>query len=296
MGCLPGSAVARAARHDGRMRTDWLCFVALGDSFTEGMSDTEGLEPDGSAGYRGWADRLAECLDRRGHVGALRYANLAVRGRLLGQIIDHQVPAALELKADLVSIVGGGNDVLRPGSDPDALAEQLEGAVSQLRQSGADVLMATGVDPVKSPIINLTRGKVAIYNNHIWSIARRQGARVLDLWGMRALQDRRMWAADRIHLTPEGHRRVAQQALDVLGVGSDEDWSSPLPPAPPRVRREAVREDAAWVREYVGPWVGRRLRGRSSGDTVRAKRPTPQPLHPSGEAVGAPPHGREEER
>jgi lysophospholipase L1-like esterase len=262
-----------------RMRTDWLCYVALGDSFTEGMADTEGLAPDASQGYRGWADRLAQHLDQRGPVGALRYANLAVRGRLLTQILAEQVPAALELGADLVSIVGGGNDVLRPGSDPDALAEQLEGAVRQLRESGADVLMATGVDPVRSPIINLTRGKVAIYNNHIWSIARRQGAQVLDLWGMRALQDRRMWAADRIHLTPEGHRRVAQQALDVLGVGSDEDWSSPLPPGPPRVRREAVREDAAWVREYVGPWVGRRLRGRSSGDTVQPKRPTAEPLH-----------------
>jgi hypothetical protein len=40
-----------------------------------------------------------------------------------------------------------------------------------------------------------------------------------------------------------------------------------------------VREDAAWVREYVGPWVGRRLRGRSSGDLVQPKRPTPEPLH-----------------
>jgi lysophospholipase L1-like esterase len=260
------------------MRTDWLCFVALGDSFTEGMADTEGLAPDGSEGYRGWADRLAENLDRHSPLGALRYANLAVRGRLLGQILAEQVPAALELNADLVSIVGGGNDVLRPGSDPDALADQLEGAVSRLRAAGADVLMATGVDPVRSPLINLTRGKVAVYNNHIWSIARRQGARVLDLWGMRALQDRRMWAADRIHLTAEGHRRVAQHALDVLGVGSDEDWSSPLPPQPPRVRRAAVREDAAWVREYVGPWVGRRLRGRSSGDAVQPKRPTPQPL------------------
>ncbi len=267
------------------MRTDWLCYVALGDSFTEGMADTEGLAPDGSAGYRGWADRLAQHLDERGPVGALRYANLAVRGRLLGQILDEQVPEALELGADLVSIVGGGNDVLRPGSDPDELADQLEGAVARLRDNGADVLMATGADPVKSPLINLTRGKVAVFNNHVWSIARRQGARVLDLWGMRALQDRRMWAADRIHLTPEGHRRVAQQALDVLGLGSDEDWSSPLPPAPPRVRREAVREDAAWVREYVGPWVGRRLRGRSSGDTVQPKRPRPAPLHPDDPAV-----------
>ena len=88
-----------------------------------------------------------------------------------------------------------------------------------------------------------------------------------------------MWAADRIHLAAEGHRRVALHALDALGVGSGEDWSTLLPPVPPRVRREVVRDDAQWVHEYVGPWVSRRLRGRSSGDAVQAKRPSAQPIH-----------------
>ncbi len=260
-------------RNDLHATARWTCFVALGDSFTEGLDDAA---PAG--GFRGWADRLADLLADRSP--ALQYANLAVRGRLLPQITDEQVPAALALHADLVSLVGGGNDVLRPGADPDALAERLEAAVVRLRASGADVLLATGVDPVKSPLINLTRGKVATYNSHIWSVARRQQAFVLDLWGMTSLQDRRMWATDRIHLTADGHRRVALHAMDALGVGSGEDWATPLPPAPARVRREAVREDAQWVREYVGPWVGRRLRGRSSGDAVQAKRPAPTRVHP----------------
>ena len=253
----------------------WSCFVALGDSFTEGLED---VGPEGS--YRGWADRLAETLAAVAPAGDLRYANLAVRGKLLPEIVGEQVPAALTLQPDLVSLVGGGNDVLRPGSDPDQLADQLEDAVRTLRDSGADVLLATGVDPVKSPLINLTRGKVALYNNHIWSIARRQGAYVVDLWGMRSLQDRRMWAADRIHLTAEGHQRVAWQAAEVLGTASGNDWATPLPPGPAMPRRAAVREDAQWVREYVGPWVGRRLRRRSSGDAVVAKRPQPGPVQP----------------
>jgi lysophospholipase L1-like esterase len=253
----------------------WSCFVALGDSFTEGLEDTG---PQGT--YRGWADRLAETLAAAAPAGDLRYANLAVRGKLLPEIVAEQVPAALALQPDLVSLVGGGNDVLRPGSDPDQLAEQLEDAVRTVRESGADVLMATGVDPVKSPLINLTRSKVALYNNHIWSIARRQAAYVVDLWGMRSLQDRRMWAADRIHLTAEGHQRVAWQAAEVLGAASGHDWATPLPPGPAVRRRVAVREDAQWVREYVGPWVGRRLRRRSSGDTVVPKRPQPGPVQP----------------
>ena len=253
--------------------TGWSCYVALGDSFTEGLED---LAEDGT--YRGWADRLADALAERNPT--LRYANLAVRGRLLPQITQEQVPQAIEVGADLVSLVGGGNDVLRPGADPDTLADRLEAAVASLRESGADVLLATGVDPVKSALISLTRGKVATYNSHIWSIARRQQAYVLDLWGMKSLQDRRMWATDRIHLTAEGHRRVALHALDTLGVGSGQDWAALLPAAPSRVRREAVREDAQWVRAYVGPWVGRRLRGQSSGDAVQAKRPVPEQVLP----------------
>ena len=85
-------------------RPDIGAFVALGDSFTEGVGDPY---PDGTGDrgshhpglcYRGWADRFAERLaaerlaaDRPG----LRYANLAVRGRLLGQVAAEQVPRAV---------------------------------------------------------------------------------------------------------------------------------------------------------------------------------------------------------
>lgn len=268
----PGEGVDSAPR--------WQRYVALGDSFTEGLAD---LRPDGS--YRGWADRLAERIARaRGEQG-LGYANLAVRGRLLGQIAGQQVPQAIGLGADLVSLVGGGNDVLRPGSDPDVLAARLELAVGELRGSGADVLLATPVDPVQSPVINLTRGKAAVFAANLWSIARRQGAYVLDLWGMRALQDRRMWAADRIHLTAEGHERVALYAAEVLGLAGDGSWAEPLPSAPARERLVALREDALWLRQHVAPWVGRRLRRQSSGDLVQPKRPQllPLPRDPHGD-------------
>ena len=258
-----------------RWTPPWRRYVALGDSFTEGLEDRQ---DDGS--YRGWADRLATLLARAvADAGEpFGYANLAVRGRLLGQVLDEQVPVAIEHQADLVSLVGGGNDILRPGSDPDALAAMLEAAVARLRESGADVLLATPVDPVQSPVINLTRGKAAVFGTSIWSIAQRHSAYVIDLWGMKSLQDRRMWAADRIHLTAEGHDRVARYAAHLLGLEGDGSWHVPLPPAPARLRREALREDAWWLRQYVGPWVGRRLRGRSSGDTVQAKRPVPQPF------------------
>lgn len=253
----------------------WSRYVAVGDSFTEGLWDTPDGTEDGPV--RGWADVLAGLLsDRRRAAGAepLRYANLAVRGRLLRPIVTEQVPAALALGPDLVSLVGGGNDILRPGSDPDRLARGLEQGVERLRAGGADVLLATGFDSSGSAIVSTTRHKVGVYNAHIWSIARRHGAYVLDLWGMRHLRDIRMWAPDRIHLTTEAHARVAQGALVALGLTPDHaDWDTPLEAGPRVSRAEQARLDAEWLRQYAYPWATRRLRGTSSGDRRTAKLP-----------------------
>jgi len=264
----------------------WRRYVAVGDSFTEGLWDVPGL-PAGTdpaladRPCRGWADLLAAHLAARAGED-VAYANLAIRGRLLRPILHDQLPAALELGPDLVSVVGGGNDVLRPAADPDAMAADLERAVERVRATGADVLLATGMDNKDSPLISRTRSRVAVFNAHIWTIARRHGGHVLDLWGMRSLRDWRMWAPDRIHLTSEGHRRVAQAALVALGLAPDDEaWDDPLAPLPPAPRTERVREDLTWLREHVYPWATRRLRGRSSGDARVPKRPTLEPVRVS---------------
>jgi lysophospholipase L1-like esterase len=258
----------------------WTRYVAIGDSFTEGMCDDDpAMAHDGE--FAGWADRLAVHLSEiaRSEGQPFGYANLAVRGRKLADVVGPQLEGALALEPDLVSIVGGGNDILRPKADLDALAGQLEEAVARIRATGADVLMATPVDPADAPLVKATRGRAAIYTAHIWTIAGRHGAHVVNQWGMRALRDWRMWSEDRIHMTSEGHRRVALAALEALGRSvPDADWATPLEPAPPTSRREALQANAQWAKEYVGPWVQRRLTGRSSGDNRHAKRPAVAPL------------------
>jgi lysophospholipase L1-like esterase len=225
-------------------------------SVTEGLSDPDPARP---GEYRGWADRPAEHLAAAAPDSDVEYANLAVRGRLVGQILDEQLPV---------------------GGDPDALAALLEDAVARLRAAGADVLLATGAGTRQTPLLRRIRGRVAIFNANVWSIADRHGAAVLDQWGAAWLQDWRMWDTDRIHLTAEGHRRMGLAAAAALGVPVTDagDWSTPLPPLPPRPLRAAVSEEAAWVRGFVAPWVGRRLRGTSSGDGRAAKRPVPLAL------------------
>ncbi len=258
----------------------WTRYVAIGDSFTEGLWDSPGGLHEPDRPQRGWADQLAVHLSaRRTHTGQapLEYANLAIRGRLLRPILTEQVPAALALEPDLVSVIGGGNDILRPTADIDRLARNLEATVVKLRSAGIDVLLGTGFDSVNSPLVKSTRSRVAVFNSHVWSIARRHDAYVLDVWGMRSLQDWRMWASDRIHLTPDGHTRVAQAALVALGLEPDDErWDDPLAPLPPAPRLERMRADAVWLREHVYPWATRRLHGRSSGDARLPKRPTPE--------------------
>src|SRR5215212_203892 len=145
----------------------WRRYVALGDSFTEGLSDPD---PDRPGEFRGWADRLAGHLAAASPGHDVEYANLAVRGRLVRQVLDEQLPVALDARPDLVSLVAGGNDLLRPGSDPDALAALLKDAVAQLRAAGSDVLLATGVDVRQTPLIRRIRGRVAVFNANLWSI------------------------------------------------------------------------------------------------------------------------------
>jgi lysophospholipase L1-like esterase len=256
----------------------WSRYVAIGDSFTEGMSDADPSHP---GAYVGWADRLAAHLSTIAHEGGreFSYANLAVRGRLLADVIGPQLEAALGLGPDLVSMVGGGNDILRPRADLDSIAARLEQAVVRIRSAGADVLLATPVDPADAPLIRHLRGRHAIHSANIFSIAQQHGCYVINQWGMRALRDWRLWADDRIHMTSEGHRRVALNALSALGHETDRaEWSTPLPPAPPVGRRESATATALWMRTHLAPWVQRRLRGQSSGDSVSAKRPGLGPL------------------
>jgi lysophospholipase L1-like esterase len=245
----------------------WSRYVAIGDSFTEGIGDPE---PESPGGHRGWADRVAEVLAAQ--TDGFAYANLAIRGRLLQQISDEQVDAALALKPDLISVSAGGNDIIRPGTDPDDVSRRFESMIERLRRDGATVVMFTGPDIGMTPVLGRVRGKVAIYNENLRAIAHRHDCIVADMWGLRELADPRMWAPDRLHFSPIGHSTIAAMVLDALAVDHRLEPYHPEP-LPPRRWRQARAEDIGWAREYLVPWVLRRVRHQSSGDNVAPKRP-----------------------
>lgn len=254
---------------DGARGPRWTpTYVALGDSSTEGLDD-----PDGSGGYRGWADRLAEQVAV--HSPGLRYANLAVRGRLAGQVRAEQLPPAVALRPDLATVFAGVNDLLRPSFDAAAVAAELEAVLRGLRDTGATVLTITCADPGPvMPVARLLRGRVADLNDRLRAAAERTGALLVDVAAHPVASDPRLWSLDRLHANSVGHERIAAGLAEALGLpGSDDSWTRPLP-APTRSRPHAVlRAEAAWVTTHLAPWLLRRARGRSSGDGVVPKRP-----------------------
>ncbi len=240
--------------------------VALGDSFTEGMSD---LLPDGT--YRGWADLLAARM--AAVTPGFRYANLAVRGKLIQQIVDEQVDRAAAMGADVITLVGGLNDTLRPKCDMVQVRDLLTEAVERLAPHCEQLVLMRSPGR-QGPVLERFRPRMEALFAVVDELAARHDAVVVDLYGAPALGDPRLWDVDRLHLTGEGHRRVAEAVWQTLGYpAEDPEWH--LPPEatlPPHWVARQV-EDARFARRHLLPWIGRRLTGRSSGDGLPPKRP-----------------------
>ena len=252
---------------------EWTSYVAIGDSFTEGLDD-----PLDDGTYRGWADLVATRLAARRP--DLRYANLAVRGRLLDAVIEEQVPVALGMTPELVSFCAGGNDMLRPSFDLDQFHDRLERVIGRFVAAGSDVVMFTSAD-VTAVLPRLLRGRVSRLNDVVRVVAAAHGATLVELWHHDGFRDARMWSEDRLHLSTYGHQRVSSLVLDALGAESDPEWRTGLPPLPPKPWLHARHADLRWARQHLTPWLRRRLTGRSSGDTVRPKRPRLAPVFPA---------------
>jgi lysophospholipase L1-like esterase len=233
-------------------------YVAIGDSFTEGVGDEL---PDGTV--RGWADLVAAGLAATG-TEPVDYANLAVRGRLLEPIVDEQVPAALALAPSptLVTFNGGGNDLMRGGVEPARLLALTERAVARLTDAGVRVLLLSGADPsAQLPFGRTMHRRGAALTDGLVELADRLGVPLVNAFADAELRRSGYWSADRLHLGPAGHRRVAGLVLAALGAEVAAETVAPSPDAP-----RSLRGEARYYREHVLPWAVRRLRGRSSGD------------------------------
>jgi phosphatidylinositol alpha 1,6-mannosyltransferase len=260
-------------------REGWSRYVAIGDSITEGLCDDSRQD---RGVFRGWADRLALLLSPIGTRGAgappLLYANLAVRSRTIPDVLERQIPRALELRADLVTILIGGNDLARPVPAPSRLADRLLPGVARLRAAGCEVLLVAPFVP-PSPFLRTLHRRTAGLAPELRRIAAATGARVLDLSGDPEWLDPRLWSDDRVHLSSHGHRVLSYRAAEALGVHGARE----LGDLDVAMHDEQVGEPLstrAWFWRHVRPWLGRRLRGRTAGDGMMPKHDDLVPVIP----------------
>jgi len=238
-------------------------YVAIGDSYTEGLGDTL---PDGSE--RGWADLVAAGL-AAGEGKPIRYANLAIRGRLLEPIVTEQLDAALALDPPptLLSLAGGGNDMMRPGGDMARLTALTERAIKRCLDAGVRVVLLSGADPsARLPFGNVMRRRGELLTRAVADFPSRYDVTFVDVFHDEEIRRAGYWSADRLHLNAAGHRRVAGLVLTALGHGTA---AHVIDPGPAETRR--VLAEARYYREHVLPWLNRRVRGRSSGDDRTGK-------------------------
>jgi lysophospholipase L1-like esterase len=247
--------------------------VAIGDSFTEGLGDSL---PDGSE--RGWADLVAAGL-AAGEGKTVHYANLAIRGRLLEPIINEQLTAALALSPPptLLSLNGGGNDMMRPGGDMARLASLTEQAIRRCADAGVRMVLLSGADPSERlPFGSLMRRRGEALTDLVASFSSRYDIVFVDVFHDQEIRKAGYWSSDRLHLNAAGHRRVAGLVLTALGHPIAAHVIDPDPNA-----SRGVLAEARYYGEHVIPWLHRRVRGRSSGDNRTAKFPDWAAIEPA---------------
>jgi lysophospholipase L1-like esterase len=249
-------------------------YVAIGDSQTEGLWDG-----DDSTGLLGFADRLAVMIDE--HYPGLEYANLAIRGKRVRDVLDEQLPAAMSMNPDLISVCVGMNDVTQPNRKFHRALRQLEYLHWRLSISEATVVTTTFPDISRIlPVGRFLANRLLEINEVIAAATYRYGFRVVDLYNAESMMGPDIWASDRVHGSTYGHELFAAAAAEVLGLPSgNHDWAHATGPVDQPFSARAYSQ-MLWSKNMLGPWFWRHLRGRRIGAGRVPKRPDLKRVRP----------------
>lgn len=254
----------------------YLSYVAIGDSLSEGLGDF-GFHQ--SRLYKGWTDRLAGLIGRESQLSGqvFHYANLAIRGSDLEKIMTSQLPEALRLRPNLVTVMAGSNDLMASAERVVELRKLLADGVQQLLTAGCEVVLVNTINPLHLRVFRPMAYRAKRVTSMIESVAAEFCVPVLDVFRIEGLRDLCFWAEDMVHFSGHGHIVIANRAADLLGL---------------RYRfRETPRHEMSapnrnllstlqWVRRDVIPFFERKVQGRTSGDGLEPKLPTLAPFSP----------------
>jgi len=253
---------------------NYLRYAALGDSATVGLGDPV------SEGWRGWARLLAEAL---GQTYDISFCNTAVIGAISTVVVEQQLADAVAHRPDVASLIVGVNDVMRSGWDTERLRNDLMTCADALAGQGALLMTARFHDhSVMWPMPGWMKRSIQRRTadlNAIWDeVHATYGGLRLDLGAVPDLHERRFWAADRLHPSELGHRRMARafgEQLVTYGLTFEPPSLEPAGGLP-----TTWRQGLAWMAGEGVPWMGRRA--RDLGPWV-LRRAWARPVRPSGE-------------
>jgi lysophospholipase L1-like esterase len=226
-------------------RRPWTRYVAIGDSLSEGIGD-----PLPGGGVRGWAVLLAEHL--RQVSPEMSFTNLAVRGYRARDAIERELPEAIALQPDLITMFIGGNDVLlTPRLDDARFADELDQLVAPFADPSVTVVLSTlpdlaAVSLLPPPLRAQLRRRVEAVNDVIRQAAHRYDTVLLDAWAEPGILRNAMWSFDRIHPSAAGHRLIAASVAELLGAPASPVADDAVPASPSDLLRRYVAE-MAWL-------------------------------------------------
>ncbi|OWW11939.1 lipase [Bacillus sp. MB353a] len=191
----------------------WKRFVAIGDSFTEGIGD----EVEGIA-LKSWVDHFVQLC-----VNDIEYANFAKRGLVTKEIRSQQLEKALTFNPDLVSLIAGANDVLKGRWNHYAYKEDMKCMIDTLSKTGADIMIANLPDftvrlPFSTEKKQVLKEQLLEVNEVILSLSREYKLHHIDFWNHHVVNDNTLWSKDFIHPNSKGYVKVAELIFSSLPV------------------------------------------------------------------------------
>jgi lysophospholipase L1-like esterase len=231
---------------------DYVRFVALGDSASCGVGDPT------PGGWRGWARILADAIAANHDVS---FCKLAVPGATVADVRRQQLTEALDHRPVIASLVVGLNDAMRSTWDPEQIHQDLLHCAGELARHGALVVTVrfhdhTRVLGLPALLARPMRRRIQVLNEIYDEVHERYGALRLDLSVDPAIYSRDLWAADRLHPSELGHRRLARLVGQLM---VDEGLEFGLPSLSCTSERPRLLETARVMVVDVVPWIGRRL-------------------------------------
>lgn len=245
-------------------------YVALGDSLSEGLGDFGFAE---SRVHSGWADRLAMLLAREAkkHNHDFHYANMAIRGAKIADIMGIQLERALAEKPDLVTVMAGQNDLLSSTENMPKLERQFREGIQKLKDAGCTVIVSNTINPIHLMVFRPLARLATVMTEMIERVAKELDVPVHDVHRIESLADVAYWAEDMVHFSGPGHIKVANEAAALLKLSYRLSELDDIEIAPPA---RGVLGTSRWVAVHVLPFFWRRIRRVSSGDGLEPKLPT----------------------